>query len=87
MGIKIVLPDGDVKSGNGTKVYADDGTEIRGIAGMTIRIFPDEIVLAKLEVCVSALENADGIVALLSEEDRQEVMECLKAQLSTATEA
>ena len=62
MTIKIVLPEGDgPKSGHGTKVFTDCGTEIKDISQIKIEILPDCILQAQITVGLSGIENLSGI--------------------------
>ena len=66
MSIKIVLPEGEgIKSGNGTRVYTDDGHEINGITSITVRILRDEIIDATITVHASEIENLEGLEGIV----------------------
>ena len=62
MSIKIVLPSGKApKACRGTKIYTEDGHEIKGVTGCNIEIMPDGVVMARLSVFVEDVENLDEI--------------------------
>ena len=64
MSIKIVLPKGNkLKSGVGAKIYTDTGTEITGVLGLNVHIYPNDLITATIEVDVSDIENLSGIAA------------------------
>lgn len=57
--VRIIPPDAEEnglivgKKGWGTRVVTGDGAEIRGVKSAVIRIYPDEIMSAELEVFAS----------------------------------
>ncbi|MGP9834212.1 hypothetical protein [Marinobacter sp. NSM] len=62
MSIKIVLPDGKApKAGNGTKIFTEDGTEIKGVERCIIDIASNEAVTAHLIVAVRDIENLEQV--------------------------
>lgn len=62
MSVKIVLPDGGgLKLGRGTKVYTEDGAEIKGVHRCIIDVAPDDVVTAHLVVAVREIENLEQI--------------------------
>lgn len=76
MTISITLPEGNgFKTGTGTKVHTEDGTEITGISRMTIDVGMDSLITATIEVCVSEIKNAEGIFALLPPDEVQKVVD------------
>lgn len=80
MPISITLPEGNgFKTGTGTKVHTEGGTEITGISRMTIEVGMDSLITATIEVCVSEIKNADGIFALLPPEEVERVIEWAKS--------
>jgi hypothetical protein len=87
MTISIVLPEGkDVKSGQFTQVFTEDGIEITGVCHITIEIGPEEVIMATMQVCVGEIKNAEGIAALLPPSEAKKVIEWARKQSSTATE-
>ena len=78
MTIKIVLPkptsdkDG-VVAGWGTKVFNDKDSEIKNITGINLKIMPDEIVSATIDVAVSSNTDLSNIHALLGTNTMKEI--------------
>lgn len=62
MSVKIVLPErGEkVRCGNGTKCILPSGEEMKGVAAIDIRIRPDKIVTATVELGYIGLEEVEG---------------------------
>lgn len=73
--VKIVPPksDGRVQVGMGTKVYAEDGTEIKEVISADIRISAGEFITAHLHVAVD-LEEV-WAHAIMSEENMKAAAE------------
>lgn len=62
MSIKIVLPGGKTpKAGGGTKIFTEDGTELKGVHRCIIDIAPDDAVTAHLVVAVRDIENFEQV--------------------------
>ncbi|WP_138436517.1 hypothetical protein [Marinobacter shengliensis] len=62
MSITIVLPSGSSpRTGAGTKIYTEDGHEIKGVTKCTVHITPNGCIAARLDVCVKEVENLEGI--------------------------
>ncbi len=78
MGIKIVLPNssGDcgITAGYGTKVYNDEGQEIDDITAIDIRIRPDSVVEATVEVAVNNKQEMDNVHALLGTKTLEDIL-------------
>tara|TARA_R100000781_G_scaffold110309_1_gene75670 strand:+ start:8475 stop:8744 length:270 start_codon:yes stop_codon:yes gene_type:complete len=75
MSIKIVLPSGKApKACRGTKIYTEDGHEIKGVTGCNIEIMPDGVVMARLSVFVEDVKNLDqikGQVTIVNPENKE----------------
>lgn len=62
MAIRIVFPEGKgPKSSMGTKVYTDDGHEIKGVMSIDIHAAVNCAIEATIKVHASEIENADCI--------------------------
>lgn len=62
MSIKIVLPDGHApKTGGGTKIFTEEGVEIKGVQRCIIDVAPGDAVTAHLVVTVRDIENLEQI--------------------------
>lgn len=74
MTIKIQLPNNDeIKCGWKAKVFSSTGDEIVDITSIDIRIRPDEIVAATIEISVSELESMDNVHAMLGTETLKDI--------------
>lgn len=61
--IKIVPPKVDgICTGFDTKVYDQEGVEIRGISGVTLSIMPDEVITATIRCTPANLEPVTAVV-------------------------
>lgn len=62
MSIKIVLPDDSApKVGHGTKIFTEDGAEIKGVQRCIIDIAPSDVVTAHLVIAVRDIENLEQV--------------------------
>lgn len=76
MGVKIELPKCDgAKTGVGTKVYSDSGSEITGISSIDISIKPDCFITAVIDVELNSVDNMDNIHALLGTNTLDQIAE------------
>ena len=48
-----------------TKVFSEDGVEIKDITSINISIQPDEIISATIDVSINKIENMDNIHVML----------------------
>jgi len=73
--ISIVLPEGKgIKTGDGTKVFTEEGAEITGITHMEISISPKEIITCTMSVCVDRIKNIEGIASLLPADQASQIL-------------
>lgn len=86
MTVKIVLPEPSDKSGIqtsvGTKVFNHEGAEIENITSIDIRIRPNEIIEAKINVYVNSETDLDNVHALLGTETLEQVAAMHSFELS-----
>lgn len=74
MTVKIQLPNNDeIKCGWKAKVFSSTGDEITDITSIDIRIRPDEIVTATIDISVSELESMDNVHAMLGTETLKDI--------------
>jgi hypothetical protein len=75
MSIRIVLPSGKApKTARGTKIYTEDGHEIKGVTGCNIEIMPHGAITAHLSVFVEDVENLEqikGQVSIVNPENKE----------------
>ena len=79
MTVKIVLPELYDKSklqiAAGTKVFNHEGAEIENITSIDIRIRPDEIIEATINVAIDRVTEFDNIHALLGTDTLEQIAE------------
>ena len=73
MTISIKLLQNDTQSGVGTRVFNDKGSEIKNITSIDIRIAPEEIITATVEVAIGDIKDMDNIKALLGVQTLQQI--------------
>lgn len=86
MTIKITLPEpckkGDAQSAVGTRVFNHEGAEIKNITSIDIRIRPDEIIEANINVAINSDGSLDNINALLGTETLNQIAELHGCELT-----
>lgn len=74
MTISIVLPKpGGLRTGHGTRVFNEDGVEIKEVTRIDMVIESDCIVTAKIDVAINTIEDMDNIHALLGTETLEQI--------------
>lgn len=61
------LAETGAMSSIGTKVFNDDGSEIKDVCAIDISIRPNQVIIAKLEVAVDAMQIPLGMGAVYKE--------------------